>query len=36
MIVSLDGYIEGPHHELDWFCDGDPEFERYCDEMLER
>lgn len=35
MIVSLDGFIEGPNHELDWFLDGDPEFERYCDEMLD-
>jgi hypothetical protein len=24
MIVSLDGFIEGPSHELDWFLDGDP------------
>lgn len=35
MIVSLDGYIEGPQGELDWFEDGDPEFERYCEEMLD-
>jgi dihydrofolate reductase len=35
MIVSLDGFIEGPQHELDWFEDGDPEFERYCDEMID-
>lgn len=35
MLVSLDGFIEGPEHELDWFEDGDPEFERYCDEMLD-
>jgi dihydrofolate reductase len=35
MIVSLDGFIEGPGAELDWFEDGDPEFERYCDEMLD-
>jgi dihydrofolate reductase len=35
MIVSLDGYIEGPHHELDWFEDGDAQFEQYCDEMLD-
>ncbi len=35
MIVSLDGFIEGPEHALDWFLDGDPEFERYCDEMLD-
>jgi dihydrofolate reductase len=35
MVVSLDGYIEGPEGELDWFLDGDPAFERYCDEMLD-
>lgn len=35
MIVSLDGFIEGPGGELDWFEDGDPEFERYCEEMLD-
>jgi dihydrofolate reductase len=35
MIVSLDGFIEGPNHELDWFRDGDVHFERYCDEMLD-
>ncbi|UJR85745.1 dihydrofolate reductase family protein [Sandaracinus amylolyticus] len=35
MIVSLDGYIEGPNRELDWFHDGDPQFEQYCDEMID-
>lgn len=35
MIVSLDGYIEGPNRELDWFEDGDPQFEQYCDEMID-
>ena len=35
MIVSLDGFIEGPNHELDWFDDGNPQFERYCDEMID-
>jgi dihydrofolate reductase len=35
MIVSLDGYIEGPGRELDWFEDGDPQFEQYCDEMID-
>ncbi len=35
MIVSVDGYIEGPRRELDWFHDGDTEFERYCDEMID-
>jgi dihydrofolate reductase len=35
MIVSLDGYIEGPGRELDWFADDDPQFEQYCDEMID-
>lgn len=35
MLVSLDGFIEGPERELDWFEDGDAEFERYYDEMLD-
>lgn len=35
MLVSLDGFIEGPERELDWFVNGDPAFERYCDEMLD-
>ncbi len=35
MIVSLDGYIEGPRRELDWFEDRDPQFEQYCDEMID-
>ncbi|MCY1022846.1 dihydrofolate reductase family protein [Pyxidicoccus sp. MSG2] len=35
MIVSLDGYIEGPNRELDWFDDGNPQFEQYCDEMID-
>jgi dihydrofolate reductase len=35
MIASLDGYIEGPGHDLDWFQDGNPQFERYCDEMID-
>lgn len=35
MIVSLDGFIEGPDKQLDWFLDGDPAFERYCDEMID-
>lgn len=35
MIVSLDGYIEGPQRALDWFEDGDPQFEQYCDEMID-
>ena len=35
MIVSADGFIEGPQRELDWFEDGDPYFERYCDEMVD-
>ena len=35
MIVSLDGFIEGPSRDLEWFRDGDPQFERYCDEMID-
>lgn len=35
MLISLDGFIEGPDRQLDWFLDGDPAFERYCDEMLD-
>lgn len=35
MLVSVDGFIEGPARELDWFLDGDPAFERYCDEMID-
>jgi dihydrofolate reductase len=35
MLVSLDGFIEGPRRELDWFEDGDPQFEEYCAEMLD-
>ena len=35
MIVSLDGFIAGPKGELDWFLDGDPVFEQYCDEMVD-
>lgn len=35
MIVSLDGYIEDPDHDLSWFRDGDPAFEQYCDEMID-
>jgi dihydrofolate reductase len=35
MLVSLDGFIEGPERELDWFEDGDPQFEQYCNEMLD-
>lgn len=35
MIVSLDGYIEGPNRELDWFPDDNPQFEQYADEMID-
>lgn len=35
MMVSLDGYIEGPERQLDWTLDDDPAFEQYCDEMLD-
>jgi dihydrofolate reductase len=33
MMVSLDGYIEGPNKELDWHF-VDEEFEEYSNEML--
>ncbi len=34
MMVSLDGYFEGPHHELDWHrVDG--EFNDYATELLD-
>lgn len=35
MIASLDGFIEGPNRELDWFHDGNPQFEQYCEEMID-
>ncbi len=35
MLVSLDGFVEGPRHELDWFDDESPEFNRYCEEMID-
>jgi dihydrofolate reductase len=35
MIVSLDGYIEGPKRELDWFPDENPQFQQYADEMID-
>jgi dihydrofolate reductase len=34
MIVSLDGYIEGPKRELDWFVE-EAQFEQYADEMID-
>ena len=34
MSVSVDGYIEGPHHEIDWHL-VDDEFNAYAVEMLE-
>jgi dihydrofolate reductase len=35
MLTSLDGFIEAPGGVLDWFQDGDPHFERYCEEMID-
>lgn len=35
MLVSLDGFIEGPGQALDWFDDGNPQFQQYCDEMID-
>jgi dihydrofolate reductase len=34
MLVSLDGFIEGPERDLSWFQEN-PHFDRYCDEMLD-
>jgi dihydrofolate reductase len=34
MSVSVDGYIEGPHHEIDWHL-VDDEFNAYAVEMLD-
>jgi dihydrofolate reductase len=34
MMVSLDGYVEGPHHELDWHV-VDEDFSGYVTEMLD-
>jgi dihydrofolate reductase len=33
MLVSLDGFIEGPNRELDWF-EEDADFQDYCTHML--
>src|SRR5262245_31011085 len=35
MTTSLDGYIEGPNGELDWFPADNLQFGRYIDEMLD-
>jgi dihydrofolate reductase len=35
MMTSLDGYVEGPHRELDWATEG-AEFEEYIDDTMER
>ena len=35
MMVSLDGFIEGTNRELDWTPQDDPEFDQYCDEMID-
>jgi dihydrofolate reductase len=36
MNVTLDGLIEGPHHELDYTAQfPDPDFDRYASEMLQ-
>ncbi len=35
LMTSLDGFIEGPNHELDWFDDKNPQFSRYCEEMID-
>jgi dihydrofolate reductase len=35
MMVSLDGFFEGPNRELDWPVTDNREFEQYCDDMLD-
>jgi dihydrofolate reductase len=35
MVTSLDGFIEGPNHELDWFDNANPQFHEYCEEMID-
>jgi dihydrofolate reductase len=35
MIVSLDGFIEDEKHDLSWFRDDDPQFDLYCNEMID-
>ncbi|MGE0395698.1 MAG: dihydrofolate reductase family protein [Kofleriaceae bacterium] len=34
LMMTLDGYFEGPEHELDWHLGG-PAFDDYCDELLD-
>ena len=34
MMTSIDGFIEGPHRELDWTVES-PDFNAYCDDMLD-
>lgn len=33
MMVSLDGFMEGPNHELDWHVTDDDDFARYVAQM---
>lgn len=35
MMVSLDGYIEGPNRELDWPADRNDAFNHYTNEMVD-
>jgi dihydrofolate reductase len=35
IITSLDGYIEGPNRELDWFQEDNAQWNLYTDEMLD-
>jgi dihydrofolate reductase len=35
MMTSLDGFIEGPERELDWFDNDNPAFQSYCQEMMD-
>jgi dihydrofolate reductase len=34
VFVSLDGFFEGPNHELDWF-NSNPEFEKFAADQLD-
>jgi dihydrofolate reductase len=35
IITSIDGYIEGPNRDLDWFQEDNAQWDLYTDEMLD-
>jgi dihydrofolate reductase len=35
IVVSVDGFIEGPSQELDWFEHDNAQFQNYCEEMMD-